>query len=56
MPDLPGRAVVPEVDPSVHGDDAADAGPDRHPDDGSRAASGAEPELGEAECPGVVDQ
>ena len=54
--DLAGRAVVPEQDPAVDRDHAADARPEGQPDHRRRAAPRPEPQLGQPERAGVVDQ
>ena len=56
VPDLTGRPVVTEMDVAVDGDDPADAGAKGQPDHRVRAAGGAQPQLGQAERPGVVDE
>ena len=54
--DLAGRAVMPEVDVAVDGDDPADPGAEGQPDHRVGAARRAQPQLGQAERPGVVDE
>ncbi len=54
--DLAGRPVVAEMDRAVDGDDPADARAERQSDHRRRTAARPEPQLGEAERSGVVDQ
>ncbi len=54
--DLTRRPVVAEVDAAVDRDDATDPGPQGQPHHRIRPAPGAQPQLGQAERPGVVDQ
>ena len=54
--DLAGRAVMPQVDVAIDGDDAADPGPKGQPDHRVGAAAGPEAQLGESERASVVDE
>ena len=54
--DLAGRSVMTLVHLAVDRDHAADPGSERQPDHRRRAPAGAQPELREAERPGIVDQ
>jgi hypothetical protein len=53
---LAGGPVVALVHPPVDGDDAADAGAQRQSHDRGGSPPRSQPQLGQPECPGVVDQ